>query len=223
MSEYGVLPTDYEFSFKSPFTMILAGPTSCGKTEFVKTLIKKRNEKISPPPSNTVWFYSIPQKWFSNFPDIEFIQGFDTQKVEDLLRITDIGSPSKLVVFDDLMQSVADSKLGSALFFEGSHHRNFSIILIVQNLYYKNLRTISINTQYFVLFKNPRDNLVCRKLAIQCNPKKAKAIDAIYNDATKKPFSYLVVDLKPTTNDKYRFLTNVLEEESPFVYIYLVR
>jgi hypothetical protein len=44
------------------------------------------------------------------------------------------------------------------LFVEGSHHRNLSVACIMQNAFSKGKenRTMSINTQYIVLFKNPR-------------------------------------------------------------------
>ena len=45
------------------------------------------------------------------------------------------------------------------IFTRGSHHRNVSVILLVQNLFHKNkhVRTISLNSHYLVLYKNPRD------------------------------------------------------------------
>ena len=42
------------------------------------------------------------------------------------------------------------------IFTRGSHHRNLSIIYIVQNLFYqgKDSRSISLNSHYLILFKN---------------------------------------------------------------------
>ena len=44
------------------------------------------------------------------------------------------------------------------LFTKKSHHCNTSVIYLVQNLFPKNMesRTISLNSQYIVVFKNPR-------------------------------------------------------------------
>ena len=46
-------------------------------------------------------------------------------------------------------------------FSRGSHHRNLSVIYIVLNLFYqeKDSRSISLNSHYLILFKNPRDKL----------------------------------------------------------------
>ena len=45
------------------------------------------------------------------------------------------------------------------LFTRDSHHHNLSVIYIVQNLFHqgKGSRSISLNSYYLVLFKNPRD------------------------------------------------------------------
>ena len=55
-----------------------------------------------------------------------------------------------LIVIDDLMnEAVNDASLLSA-FTEGSHHRNISVVILMQNLFHKGMysRTMSINTQY---------------------------------------------------------------------------
>ena len=64
----------------------------------------------------------------------------------------------RLVILDDLM-SEADDRV-TKLFTKGSHHRNISVMFIVQNLFGKNKeqRTISLNSHYLVVFKNPRDS-----------------------------------------------------------------
>jgi len=45
------------------------------------------------------------------------------------------------------------------LFSKGSHHKNLSVIFITQNLFhqYRGMQDISLNSNYIVVFKNPRD------------------------------------------------------------------
>ena len=45
------------FQFKHPFTMIVAGPTSCGKTTWLTSLLQKSQTAIAPPPRKIFWFY----------------------------------------------------------------------------------------------------------------------------------------------------------------------
>ena len=65
----------------------------------------------------------------------------------------DIDEPDYLDVFQRKDKRIAD------LFTKGSHHRNLSVIYIVQNIFHqgKEMRIISLNAHYIVLFKSPRD------------------------------------------------------------------
>ena len=113
------------------------------------------------------------------------------------------------------MHGATKSKVISELFTIGSHHRNLSVILIVQNFFMRGAesRNISLNTQYLVCFKNPREKLIATNIARQMFPTEIKRFQSIYEDATKEPHSYLFFDLKPFTPEKLRLLTGVLGEK----------
>ena len=104
------------------------------------------------------------------------------------------------------------------LFTRGSHHCNLSVIYIVQNLFHwgKGSRSISLNSHYLVLFKNPRDKLQILTLAKQMYPEQTDSFLNQYEEAVKRPFGYLLVDLKTTTQDNCRLRTNVLPTEEGF-------
>ena len=59
------------------------------------------------------------------------------------------------------MDSACDIGKLKKAFTKYVHHRNLSIMYIVQNVFCqgKRSRTIVLNTKYMVLFKNPRDKL----------------------------------------------------------------
>jgi hypothetical protein len=118
------------------------------------------------------------------------------------------------------MSSIGNSKTLSRLFTEGSHHRNLSIIYIVQNLFDKGRshRTVSLNAQYFVLFKNPRDKSQIDTIARQMYPGKVKFLRDAFQDATKQPFSYLIIDMHPETSEGERVLTQIFAGETTSVY-----
>ncbi len=107
------------------------------------------------------------------------------------------------------------------LFTKGSHHHNLSVILILQNLFYrgKEMRTISLNAHYMVLFKNPRDASQITHLARQMYPNKPKFMVEAYRDATSSPYSHLFVDLKPDTEEHMRLRSNIFQGEYPTVYV----
>ena len=59
-------------------------------------------------------------------------------------------------MLDDQMIDASKDKLIVNIFTRGSHHRNLSVIYIVQNLFYqgKDSRSTSLNCHYLILFKN---------------------------------------------------------------------
>ena len=142
-------------TLKHPFTCIVAGPTGCGKTRWVRTLLERRESFVYPPPERIYWFYAEYQPDYESLkqtlPHVEFIEGLPGE--EELKRL-DVNR-RKLIVIDDLMSEL--SPIVTALFTKGSHHRNLSVVLLVQNLFFKGGRTLSLNTHYLVFFKNPRD------------------------------------------------------------------
>jgi len=119
------------------------------------------------------------------------------------------GRRSTFLVLDDLMSETNDDV--ASLFTKGSHHRNVSVMFLTQNLFYKNrhMRTISLNCQYMILFKNPRDAGQFSVLAQQMYPSGFKFAEEAYQDATERPFGYLFVDLKPQQDERYRLRTNI--------------
>jgi hypothetical protein len=58
------------------------------------------------------------------------------------------------------------------MFTRGSHHQNFGVILLTQNLFQKgpHTRTISLNSHFIVTFNNPRDKSQIYHLARQMYP-----------------------------------------------------
>ena len=187
-----------------PFTCLVAGPTGSGKTTFIKELIQQSKKRIYLPPERIVWCYSEWQPLYTSLLGglVEFHQGLPEQ-LNPKVR--------NLVILDDLMNSVDQSV--TDLFTKGSHHRNISVIHIVQNIFHqgKGHRTQSLNTHYLVLFKNPRDGSQINHLARQMYPNNAQYLQEVYKDATAPPFGYLFIDLKQETQENLRLRTNILK------------
>jgi len=81
------------------------------------------------------------------------------------------------------------------------------------------MRTISLNSHYMVLFKNPRDAGQFSILARQMYPSGSKSAEEAYRDAAERPFGYLFVDLKPQQDEQYRLRTNIFPGEDQYVYV----
>ena len=71
---------------------------------------------------------------------------------------------------------------------------------------------MNLNSQYLVLFKNPRDKQQITVLARQMYPHNPQYLMNAFENATGKPFGHLVVDLKQETPDQCRLRPNVINE-----------
>jgi hypothetical protein len=198
---------------KHPFTCTVAGPTSSGKTQFVLRLIRHANELIHPPPERILYCYGEFQPSFLELPQVEFHEG-----LPDVNRFD--GRHRYLLIIDDLMNEVNQNVCN--IFTKLSHHRNVSVIFLTQNLFHRNkhVRTMNLNTHYIVLFKNPRDAGQVSTLARQMYPGKSKFVVEAYEDATKEPYGYLLIDLKPETDDSYRIRTRIFpDDDRQYAYV----
>ena len=167
---------------------------------------------IRPGIQKIIWLYKRWQPLYDEIqrrviPRVEFIQGLPENIESD-----DFIQPRirHLVVIDDLATACSkDSRVGD-LFTEGSHHRNLSVMMLNQNLYHNKNPTERRNCQYLVLFKNPIDKQAVMTLARQMYPSKTTHFIKKFDEATAKPYNYLLIDLKADTLDRNRLRTDVL-------------
>ena len=98
------------------------------------------------------------------------------------------------------MKSASGNQLVENLFTNGKH-LTLSVVLVSQNLFYteKKCRTISLNSVYIVVFKNPRDQSQIRHLACQMFPSKPNSLKAAYEEETKDYYRYLFLDFHPNS------------------------
>ena len=148
-------------------------------------------------------------------PNIEYVQGIPS----DINTMFD-RKINNVVILDDMMDEGADDKRVSQLFTRGRHD-NLSVIFLTQNLFHKKQREISLNSDYMVIFKNARDQSQFSHLARQFMPHNKEFVQWAYNDATQKPYSYLFLDLKAETEDRYRVRSEIIPDENNLQYVYI--
>lgn len=194
--------------WKHPSTCIICGPSQTGKTSLVRKMIK--NKIYDHEIKKILWCYSTWQPWFLEESNISFLQGLP--KAEETYD---------LIIIDDLMNSLTQDV--SQMFTVGSHHKNYSVILILQNLYprIRVMRDISLNTHYLILFRNNRDLSQAICFARQAFPKNSKFFLDAYKKATSDPFSYLLVDVHPRTVEDYRLRQSIFPDERGINWVFV--
>ena len=137
-------------------------------------------------------------------PTIEFVKGIPESLEND--SYLDVNIRNLIVLHDQMIEAGKDNWIVN-LFTKGLHRRNLNVIYIVQNLFHqgKGNRSISLNSHYLVLFKNPYDKLHSLTVAKQMYPSETAWFIKEYEKAVRRPYGYLFVDLRPTTPERCRF------------------
>ena len=191
-----------DVTLKHPFSALVCGASSSGKTSWVMKLLRNKDRLISPRIERVVYAYAEYQPCFDNI-EAEFINEIPSVDIFDK-------TTNNLLIIDDFQDKVKDM---TDLFTKYSHHRNVSVILLLQNPFASHTRTLSLNSHYFIFMRNPRDKSQIGYLARQIAQGKADLVIQAYQDATKSPYSYLFIDLKQQTPEQLRFRTDIFNEE----------
>ena len=203
--------------FKTPANFYICGQTQCGKSYMVRRMLSHLNELFYPVPSKVIYCYGEYQKEFDElFPYVELVEGFPN----DVGKLTR-GHDNSLLVLDDLMSQCSNDQRVADLFTRGSHHQGISVLYLTQNLFPpgKLSRTISLNSHYIMVFRNPRDSLGITTLAKQMFPKHTDYLMEAFRDATSKPYGYLLIDCHQLTPEDIRLRTNILPGEKQYAYV----
>ena len=205
---------------KHPFGAVMAGPTCSGKSFLLRKILERGEDMIEGAPQNILWCHGIHQtahdEMLQTIPNITFIEGLPA----DLESRID-PNQRNMVVIDDLMNELNNDKRLSNIFSKGCHHMNLSCFFILQNMFCHGaeIRNISLNAHYLIIFKSPRDSSQITHLAKQMYPGHVKFMQEAYIDATAKPYGYLLCDLKPETPEDFRLRTNLFPEERQYAYV----
>jgi len=206
--------------FKAHSSIIISGGTGCGKTRLLHRILKDREGIWDEKPNKIVYCYGIWQNFFiqieKDIPDILFHSGLPS-----LDDIDCWSSNHTLVILDDLMQEVTANPITQKIFTMGCHHRSLSCIFITQNLFHqgKFARGITLNATYLILFENIRDSSQVQRLAQQLFPGKSKGFMHAYRDIMKTSFGYMVIDMNPQADNKYRVRTRIFPGDDTHVYL----
>lgn len=200
--------------WKHPWTALVSGPSQAGKSVFVKKFLQHLDTLSDTKFSRIYLYYGEWQPIYTQLPgDIEFRESIP--KTDDFSN--DDGP--KLVIIDDLMAE--SGKEVVKIFTKTSHHRDLSVFFITQNLFHQGQREISLNSNYIVVFKNPRDNAQIAHFARQICPENPRYVQEAYFDATSKPHGYLLFDLKQSTPENCRLRTSIFPDDPDYSVAYV--
>uniref|UniRef100_A0A914IHJ6 TraD/TraG TraM recognition site domain-containing protein n=1 Tax=Globodera rostochiensis TaxID=31243 RepID=A0A914IHJ6_GLORO len=117
-----------------------------------------------------------------------------------------------LLILDDLMLSI-DERYLSDLFTKKSHHHNFAVVFVTQNLFERKIKVARLSAQYLVLMRAPNSLLSIRNIGVQLFPRQLDFFLDAYRKATARPYGYLLIDMHAASDPMLRLRTNIFKDE----------
>ena len=158
-------------------------------------------------------YQKLKDKWGDK---ITFSEELPTEG--DLAKLA--GTPPKHTIFvcdDKAYDMQTEDKFFHDLVSRLAHHLKLTNILLVQDagLNGKSKSTLLRNTHCNILMRSPRERGYVRSLGQLLG--EYKYLMSAYNQATSRPYGYLVVDNHPKAESKLKYRTNVLPNDSPCI------
>ena len=197
-----------DIRLKENFKLFVSGPSRCGKTVFVAKLIENIQHFAKQPPMLIIYVYKVWQDKYDEMESLGVNFMEDNENIIQNIKST-VSGQSILVIFDDLIGSNSLQNIAN-MFTVDARHLNISMVFLTQRLFVNDeyFRQISQNSDYFCLFKNPRNSSEIRNLAQQMTPGNMMLVD-IYQDATVNPFSYLFINLTQECDYRVKYLSDL--------------
>lgn len=222
MTEGNWYDTHALIPLETPTRMTIVASTNSGKTTFLQKLLENSKGMFRTDFKNVYYHYGsayqpIFDEMLKTIPNLIFKEGLPVE--EELSEISK-NTNHNCIVLDDLMVEVNSNPKLEKLWTVYSHHYNLTILYLTQNLFEKGkaARSISLNTSYFCLFRNFRDELQVQHFAREVFPGKTKLFMQAYKLATCKEYGYLLVDLESKSDRRFRLRTNIFPGENTIAY-----
>jgi GTPase SAR1 family protein len=197
-----------DLKLKLPFGMILAGPSSSGKTTFLLKFIAESMDLIEPRPQSILYAFGE----MSSVVQILQKAGISVYAGVPPEELIKRQPKPLLLILDDLLLAI-DEKYLNNLFLAKSHHQSFAIIFISQHLFDKKIRVARQNAQYLVLMRAPNATLSIRNIGTQLFGNKLQFFLDSYRQATEQPYGYLFIDLHAASNPLLRLRTGIFKDD----------
>ena len=182
-----------------PSLTLVVGASQSGKSSFCVRVVEQARHVYGVDFKSIIWCYdggeaSAPRQQLADVAGLHFHAGVPT----DFTKFP----RDSLIILDDCMQDCLNSSAILALATKHCHHLRLSALIVLHNLFYsgKGMRSLSLNANYFVLYKSLRDRTQIDVFFRQFEPDLWKSLSTIYKrHVADTNYGYLLVDLHPAS------------------------
>lgn len=119
------------FKFEVPSSIMIVGPSSCGKTVFVQQLIKYLPQMFTEKIKTVKYCYGVWQDRYKQMKGVEFHKGIPEVSLDHKSFFPPNQRPG-LLILDDVMGQAGDSQTVVDLFTKDSHHKRTKCLLLLK-------------------------------------------------------------------------------------------
>ena len=206
--------TIYDVRLQNASVITVSGPSQSGKTTLVEKMVRLREDLFHDPISSVQWFCSHPPK--ERIDGVKYTVGVPSNILDQI-------EPHSLVIIDDFMNELSNSKELTAIMTKHVHHLPMTLIYITQNLFDKSndTKTRRMSTNYLIVFKNPHDKSQIDYIGRQMYPVDNLFLSKAFEKCTMHtPHGYIFIDCCQDTADILRVRTNIFGGDNPIsVYV----
>ena len=118
------------------------------------------------------------------------------EKLKFMAMEESVKNGSLLVIFDDQLMETSQHLEYLEAWSVSSHHLNMTLMFLSQQIFFDSalFRSLSLNSHYYILMKNPRDLRSVTTLASRMHPHHSEYVVEAYKAATAEGFGYLLID-----------------------------
>ena len=196
-----------------PFRMLIIGPSVSGKTNTLLHLINNLH------PIDKIYLYAKDidykkyqflinkreQAGLKNLSDpkafIEYSNDM-SDALDDIKNYNKIRDKKVLIAFDDMISDIEYNKdfkkIIKELFYRG-RKINISLVFITQS-YFRALKDIRLNITHYILMKICNKRELKRIAEENSGHLDYKEFLKIYNYCTREPYSFMMIDTRPTAS-----------------------
>lgn len=195
--------------FKHPSSICLTGMSFSGKTVIALKILENIKYLFVGNPIKKI-IYCCGSKMKPDFSKItlplEFVHGMPTEEHFE--------HRDSVIVLDDLMESISGQKSATLMATQIAHHHGITFIYLLQNIFEKNLRTLSINCHAFIFTKYTRSKDQLQVFFRQIAPKEWRDYMEFYEMVCKrKDWPYILVDVSAWGRDNFRLRTDIFPDD----------
>ena len=197
---------------RQPSSVIVAGPSGSGKSELVEQWLRYLNV-FQVKPKKIVYAYD---RWQPRFDRMQKKDGIQFHRgLPDPSHLTKWFGPTRGggLVLDDLMEEGGQDKRVLDLFTKNSHHRNTTVLYLKQDLFpLANSPRRSI-AMPITSWRSKTPGIKRTYEPFYCKPFPTVGVKSCPYSNASRPFGYLMLDVHPVSDDRYRLWSHLTPRE----------